>query len=160
MMRRPWIAGGPPALARPVAGAAGAAAVTTSEAEVDPAVLRIADGLPIRECLAEVLMGLDRSSGLVLQAPPGAGKTTVVPLALLAHRPEYLRAGERILVLEPRRVAAKGAARRMASSLGEAVGRTVGYRVRLDSKRAAHLIRTVLPTLYTSFLPSPRVEAF
>ncbi|GLI61368.1 hypothetical protein VaNZ11_003732 [Volvox africanus] len=115
-------------------GAAAAAAATSSTAPLDPAVLKFADGLPIRECLEEVLTGLDRSNGLVLQAPPGAGKTTVIPLALLRHSPDYLRSGERILVLEPRRVAAKGAARRMAAVLQEPVGGTVGYRVRLDSK--------------------------
>jgi ATP-dependent helicase HrpB len=70
------------------------------------------------------------------QAPPGAGKTTVVPLALLLHAPEYLaaRPGTKIMVLEPRRVAAKAAARRMAAMLGERVGETVGYRVRLDTR--------------------------
>ena len=72
------------------------------------------------------------------KAPPGAGKTTVVPLAMLLHAPEYLSAaaagGKKIMVLEPRRVAAKAAARRMASMLGEAVGGTVGYRVKLDTR--------------------------
>ena len=72
------------------------------------------------------------------QAPPGAGKTTVVPLAMLLHDPEYLSTaaagGKKIMVLEPRRVAAKAAARRMASMLGEAVGETVGYRVKLDTR--------------------------
>ncbi|GFR51286.1 hypothetical protein Agub_g13646, partial [Astrephomene gubernaculifera] len=121
-----------------VTGGSGAASGVASEGAaggaVAPAVLRIADGLPIRECLEEVLLGLDRCSGLVLQAPPGAGKTTVVPLALLQHQPAYLEPRQRILVLEPRRVAAKGAARRMAAALGEPVGASVGYRVRLDSK--------------------------
>ncbi|KAF6265234.1 ATP-dependent helicase HrpB [Scenedesmus sp. NREL 46B-D3] len=68
------------------------------------------------------------------QAPPGAGKTTAVPLALLLHQPQYLRQGQRIVVLEPRRVAAKAAARRMAALLGEPVGRSVGYRVKLESR--------------------------
>ncbi|GBF89428.1 ATP-dependent helicase [Raphidocelis subcapitata] len=71
---------------------------------------------------------------MVLQAPPGAGKTTAVPLALLARAPRYLEGGRRVLVLEPRRVAAKAAARRMAAILGEPVGRTVGYRVRLETR--------------------------
>lgn len=71
---------------------------------------------------------LDFFIAFSLQAPPGAGKTTVVPLALLRHGPDYLAAGQKILVLEPRRVAAKAAARRMAALLGESVGGTVGYR--------------------------------
>lgn len=67
----------------------------------------------------------------VLVAAPGAGKTTRVPLALLD---EAWLAGQRILMLEPRRLAARAAARFMAASLGEAVGGTVGYRVRMDTK--------------------------
>ena len=67
----------------------------------------------------------------MLQAPPGAGKTTLVPLELLDQ--PWL-AGRRIIMLEPRRLAARAAARRMASLLGEPVGRTVGYRVRFDSR--------------------------
>src|SRR5205085_122948 len=67
----------------------------------------------------------------VLQAPPGAGKTTRVPLALLA---EPWLAGLKIVMLEPRRLAARAAARHMARLLGEDVGRTVGYRVRLDTR--------------------------
>lgn len=70
----------------------------------------------------------------VLIAPPGAGKTTLVPLALLDAE---WRQGGRILVLEPRRIAARTAARRMAQLLGEPVGKTVGYRVRFDSKTSA-----------------------
>ena len=67
----------------------------------------------------------------VLVAPPGAGKTTRVPLALL---PAAWRGDGRIIMLEPRRLAARAAARRMATTLGEEVGETVGYRVRLDAK--------------------------
>ena len=66
----------------------------------------------------------------VLQAPPGAGKTTVVPLAML----EAGLTGGRILMLEPRRLAARAAAERMAQTLGEAPGQTVGYRVRGEAK--------------------------
>ncbi len=68
---------------------------------------------------------------MVLQAPPGAGKTTRVPLALLD---EPWLAGKKILMLEPRRLATRAAARRMAATRKEDVGRTVGYRMRLDSK--------------------------
>ena len=71
------------------------------------------------------------STGAVLQAPPGAGKTTRVPLALLE---EPWLSGGRIVMLEPRRLAARAAARRLASSLGEPVGATVGYRMRLDTR--------------------------
>ncbi|GAX73820.1 hypothetical protein CEUSTIGMA_g1271.t1 [Chlamydomonas eustigma] len=101
---------------------------------VPASVLEISGDLPIRQCIGDVLHGLDSSSCLVLQAPPGAGKTTVVPLAMHLHNPGYLAPGMKIMVLEPRRVAAKAAARRMAAMLGEEVGQTVGYRVRLESR--------------------------
>jgi ATP-dependent helicase HrpB len=87
--------------------------------------------LPVRSVLGELRMALDRAGMAVLQAPPGAGKTTLVPLELLDQ--PWL-AGRRIILLEPRRLAARAAARRMASLLGEPVGRTVGYRVRFDSR--------------------------
>ncbi|NYZ13311.1 ATP-dependent helicase HrpB [Azospirillum sp. RWY-5-1] len=87
--------------------------------------------LPINPVLPELLDALDGPGLAVLQAPPGAGKTTRVPLALL-DRPWL--AGRKVVVLEPRRLAARAAARRMASMLGEEVGRTVGYRVRLDTR--------------------------
>src|SRR5437763_3456682 len=87
--------------------------------------------LPIDEVLAPLRDALRGSSNVVLQAPPGAGKTTRVPLALLD---EPWLAGRRILLLEPRRLAARAAARRMAATLGEAVGTTVGFRVRGESR--------------------------
>ena len=68
---------------------------------------------------------------MLLTAPPGAGKTTQVPLALLK---ETWLAGQKLLMLEPRRLAARAAARYMARLLGESVGETVGYRVRLDTR--------------------------
>ena len=74
------------------------------------------------------------NTGLVLQAPPGAGKTTTLPLAMLLSDPEWMRGGGRIVLLEPRRLAARAAATRMAAILNEPVGETVGYRVRFDSK--------------------------
>lgn len=83
--------------------------------------------LPIDVILPDLVAALRASGRAVLQAPPGAGKTTRVPLALL---PEV---SGRILMLEPRRLAARAAAERMAQTLGEEVGETVGYRVRGDS---------------------------
>ncbi len=87
--------------------------------------------LPIDAVLPDIRASLARTPNLVLQAAPGAGKTTRVPPALLDA--EWL-GGRKIVVLEPRRLAARAAARFMAASRGEEVGETVGYRVRLDSK--------------------------
>jgi len=86
--------------------------------------------LPVAECLPRLLAVLGAGPNAVLVAPPGAGKTTCVPLALLCAVP--VNAG-RILMLEPRRLAARAAASRMASLIGEPVGRTVGFRTRLES---------------------------
>jgi ATP-dependent helicase HrpB len=86
--------------------------------------------LPVAECLPRLLSALGAQSNAVLVAPPGAGKTTSVPLALLSVAP--FDQG-RILMLEPRRLAARAAASRMASLIGEEVGRTVGFRTRLES---------------------------
>lgn len=88
-------------------------------------------GLPVEEALPSLKAALRKGNGAVLVAPPGAGKTTRVPLALLE---EPWAAGKRLLMLEPRRLAARSAARYMAASLGEPVGQTVGYRVRMDSR--------------------------
>lgn len=88
-------------------------------------------GLPIDEAIGPLRAALRASGAAVLQAPPGAGKSTVVPLALLGE--EWV-AGKRLLMLEPRRLAARAVALRMAETLGEAVGRTVGYRMRLDTR--------------------------
>ncbi|MCU1727743.1 ATP-dependent helicase HrpB [Pseudomonas sp. 7P_10.2_Bac1] len=87
--------------------------------------------LPIDEVLPALRQALRERHEAVLEAPPGAGKTTRVPLALLN---EPWLAGQRIVMLEPRRLAARAAAERLASELGEKVGETVGYRIRLDSK--------------------------
>lgn len=87
--------------------------------------------LPIEPLLPEILRKLEQHGTLVLQAPPGAGKTTRVPLALLDAAFQH---GRSVIVLEPRRLAARMAARHMAASLREQVGETVGYRVRLDSR--------------------------
>jgi len=87
--------------------------------------------LPIDEVLPALCQALSERNEVVLEAPPGAGKTTRVPLALLN---EPWLAGQTIVMLEPRRLAARAAAERLASELGEKVGETVGYRIRLDSK--------------------------
>lgn len=86
--------------------------------------------LPIAEVLEPLKEQLAQRNEAVLQAPPGAGKTTIVPLALLD---EPWLGRRKILVLEPRRMAARAAAARMAQLLGEPVGETVGYRIRMDS---------------------------
>jgi len=87
--------------------------------------------LPIDAALAGLTAALRASNAAVLVAPPGAGKTTRVPLVLAG---EDWAEGRRILVLEPRRLAARAAAERMAHTLGERVGETVGLRVRFGSK--------------------------
>ena len=87
--------------------------------------------LPIDEALPELLAALRTENKAVLVAPPGAGKTTRVPLALLDE--EWTKGGK-ILVLEPRRLAARGASARMAATLHEQVGQRVGLRVRMGSK--------------------------
>jgi ATP-dependent helicase HrpB len=89
------------------------------------------NSLPIDAVLPALRQALADRDEAVLEAPPGAGKTTRVPLALLHE--DWL-AGQTILMLEPRRLAARAAAERLASELGERVGETVGYRIRLDSK--------------------------
>src|SRR5690554_1380156 len=87
--------------------------------------------LPIEAILPELKQTLNEATTALLQAPPGAGKTTRVPLALLDAP---WRDNRKILMLEPRRLAARSAARYMAKQLGEAPGQTVGYRTRLDTK--------------------------
>ncbi|POP77226.1 ATP-dependent helicase HrpB [Pseudomonas syringae] len=89
------------------------------------------NSLPIDAALPALLKALHDRNEVVLQAPPGAGKTTRVPLALLDQ--SWL-AGQTIVMLEPRRLAARAAAERMAKEIGEQVGETVGYRIRLESR--------------------------
>ena len=92
--------------------------------------MRHTPSLPIEHVIPELRAALSAARSAVLQAPPGAGKTTRVPIALLD---DTWLGGQRIVMLEPRRLAARAAARYMASSLGEALGETVGYRIRHDS---------------------------
>ncbi len=106
--------------------------------------------LPIEPVLPDVAAALHGRTEAVLRAPPGAGKTTLVPLALLDA--EWLH-GQRIVMLEPRRLAARAAARRMAHLLGEPVGQTVGYRVRMDTKVGRNTrIEVVTEGVLTRFL--------
>ena len=88
--------------------------------------------LPIDVVLPELRQALAHRDDCVLEAPPGAGKTTRVPLALLD---EPWLANRKIIMLEPRRLAARTIAERMAFLLGEEVGQTVGYRIRFEKGR-------------------------
>ena len=87
--------------------------------------------LPIETIISELQRALREQSNAVLTAQPGAGKTTHVPLALLN---EPWLANQRIIMLEPRRLATRAAAHRMAVTLGENIGETVGYRIRLEKR--------------------------
>ncbi len=110
------------------------------------------DDLPIEEVLPALLEALRRHGRAVLQAPPGAGKTTRVPLAMLEAG---LPAEGRIVMLEPRRLAARGAAARMAETLGEAPGQTVGYRMRGEAQVSrATRIEVVTEGVLTRMLQS------
>src|SRR6185437_9132890 len=87
--------------------------------------------LPIGAALPELVSALAHPGAAVLEAPPGAGKTTLVPLAL---RDAHWLGQQKIVMLEPRRLAARAAARRMAEMIGETVGETVGFRTRLETR--------------------------
>src|SRR5579875_2114608 len=90
--------------------------------------------LPVAEALPALHAALAAGRNAVLVAPPGAGKTTLVPLALLDAP---WRGDGRLLVLEPRRLATRAAAARMAALLDQPIGRTIGYRTRLDAAVSA-----------------------
>ena len=106
--------------------------------------------LPIHEALPALKAALSAGNAAVLVAPPGAGKTTVVPLELLAE--PWVGAGK-IVVLEPRRLAARAAAERMAVTLGERVGDTVGFRVRMQSRVSARTrIEVVTEGVFTRMI--------
>src|SRR3954466_10084540 len=119
--------------------------------------MRSMPDLPIHEALPALRTALAAGNAAVLVAPPGAGKTTVVPLELLA---EPWVAGGKIIVLEPRRLAARAAADRMAATLGEPVGETVGYRVRMQTRvSAATRIEVVTEGVFTRMiLADPALE--
>jgi ATP-dependent helicase HrpB len=113
--------------------------------------------LPIHDALPALKAALAERASAVLVAPPGAGKTTVTPLALMD---EAWTAGGKLIVLEPRRIAARAAAERMASTLGERVGERVGYRVRLASRvSAATRVEVVTEGVFTrKILDDPGLE--
>jgi len=112
----------------------------------------ISTALPITAIIADIRRALQRAPRLVVQAPPGAGKTTLVPLALLDE--PWLQA-RKIIMLEPRRLAVRAAARRMADLSGQSLGRTAGYRTRLDSCAGPHTrIEVVTDGILTRMLQS------
>jgi ATP-dependent helicase HrpB len=117
----------------------------------DNAAMSDRPALPIDLALPAVLDALRHRGAVVIEAPPGAGKTTVVPLAMLSAG---LVRG-RIVMLEPRRLATRAAAERMAATLGEAAGKTVGYRMRGEAKvSAATRIEVVTEGILTRMIQS------
>jgi ATP-dependent helicase HrpB len=111
---------------------------------------RVKTDLPIAEVLPALRAQLAQHRRLVIEAPPGAGKSTVVPLVLLE---EPWAANKRILMLEPRRLATRAVATRMATSLGEPLGRTVGFRMRLETRvSAATRIEVITEGVFTRML--------
>jgi len=113
--------------------------------------------LPVADVLPQLGQALQGGRNAVLVAPPGAGKTTLVPLDLLGAG---FLAGAKIVLIEPRRLAARAAARRMAELLGEEVGGTVGWRMRMDTKVSARTrIEVVTEGVFTRMiLGSPDLE--
>jgi len=115
--------------------------------------------LPIEEVLPSIRQTLETCPNALLTAPPGAGKTTRVPLALLTA--SWL-SGKNLLLLEPRRLAARAAANRMAEEIHEHVGETVGYRMRLDTEVGPRTrIEVVTEGVLTRMLhQDPSLEAY
>lgn len=97
--------------------------------ELEKKIAKYIHELPVGEVTAEVNAALRQKPRVVVTAPPGAGKSTLLPLTIMTDTPEG-----RILMLEPRRLAARQVAQRMAEMLGERVGQTVGYTIRFESR--------------------------
>jgi ATP-dependent RNA helicase HrpB len=114
-------------------------------------------GLPIDEALGPLAAALRAGGNAVVVAPPGAGKSTVVPLALLE---EPWARGKRIVMLEPRRLATRAVAERMATTIGERVGETIGYRMRLETRVGKRTrVEVVTEGVFTRMLQSdPALE--
>ena len=115
--------------------------------------------LPINNIIPDLLNNLESQTTILLQAPPGAGKTTRVPLALMDAP---WREDRKILMLEPRRLAARSAARYMAGQMGEKPGQTVGYRTRLDTRvTPATVIEVVTEGILTRLIQNdPALEDY
>ena len=115
--------------------------------------------LPIESVLDDIRNALRTAGSVIIHAPPGAGKTTIVPPALLD---ESWLGGNRIVMLEPRRLAARAASHRMAYLRGEAAGRTIGYRTRLDSRvSSATRVEVVTEGVLTRMLQrDPTLEGY
>ena len=115
--------------------------------------------LPITHVIPEIKEKLSRHNRVVLQAPPGAGKTTLLPLVLLE---EPWLEDKKILILEPRRLAVRSAASRMAGLLGEKIGERIGYQIKMDSVQSAQTrILIVTEAILTRKLQNdPALEEF
>lgn len=110
------------------------------------------NGLPILEIIPDLKLALATNNTVLLQAPPGAGKSTILPIKLLE---EHWLKNQKIIMLEPRKLAARAVAHRMADLLGESIGETVGYRVRFENKigKSTH-IEVVTEGILTRMLQS------
>lgn len=106
--------------------------------------------LPIRDCILDLREKLNEGTTAIVHAPPGAGKSTLLPLALIN---EAFLSGQKIIMLEPRRLAAKSIAMRLSELWGESVGQTIGYRVRFEQKvSSATRIEVVTEGILTRML--------